>query len=408
MSQSKKLGTRQRPLNLSSARNPPRVALIVETSTTFGRRLLSGIAQYIRENGPWSVFFTDRAVNDSTPRWIATWKGDGIISRIASPEVRNNFLENRHIPVVDLNEQLADLGAPQISNDHLAIGRMAAQHLIDRGFEVFGFLGHRGHPWSDQRQSAFEELVNRNKGKCYAFESGRAADVSDLREGVWGTEIDLIADWVRSLPKPIGLMACNDFRALQLLSACQLANVAVPEQAAVIGVGADDVACELADPSLSSVTLNAWRMGYEAAALLDKMMKGHPAPRKEIRIPPLDVSVRRSTDTMAISDPVVANAVRFIRDHACNGINVETVLRHLGVSRTWLQMRFRETIQKSVHDVLIEARVERVQELLAETNLSLDQIAERCGFRYPEYMSSILKQRTGWSPARFRREFGKK
>ena len=406
MSQNKKPGTRQRSLRPSATRTPPRVALIVETSTTFGRRLLSGIAQYIRENGPWSVFFTDRAVNDSAPRWIATWKGDGIISRIASPEIRS-FLANGHIPVVDLNEQLADLGAPQISNDHFAIGRMAAQHLIDRGFEVFGFLGHRGHPWSDQRQSAFEELVNKSKGRCYVY-SGRDANVSDLREGVWETEIDLIADWVRGLPKPVGLMACNDFRALQLLSACQLANVAVPEQAAVIGVGADDVACELADPSLSSVTLNAWRMGYEAATLLDKMMKGHPAPRKELRIPPLDVSVRRSTDTMAISDPVVASAVRFIRDHACNGINVETVLRHLGVSRTWLQMRFRETIHKSVHDVLIEARMERVQELLAETTLSLDQVAERCGFRYPEYMSSILKQRTGWSPARFRREFGKK
>src|SRR4051794_35634197 len=119
MAQSKKPGTRQRSVHLSSVRNAPRVALIVETSTTFGRRLLSGVAQYIRENGPWSVFFTDRAVNDSAPRWIATWKGDGIISRIASPEIRQ-FLAHGQIPVVDLNEQLGDLGAPQISNDHLA------------------------------------------------------------------------------------------------------------------------------------------------------------------------------------------------------------------------------------------------------------------------------------------------
>jgi len=384
----------------------PRVALIVETSTLFGRRLLSGIAQYMRENGRWSVYFTDRAVNDSTPSWIAKWRGDGIISRIASPEIRG-VVANRRIPVVDLNEQLGGLGMPLISNDHAAIGRMAAQHLLDRGFQQFAYLGHAGHRWSDRRQKAFVEMVKDAGYPCVVY-AGKMDDVRALREGAWETELDRIADWAAGLPKPVGMMACNDFRALQLLSACRFADIAVPEQAAVIGVGADDVVCELSDPPLSSVMLNAWRMGYEAAALLDKLMQGQSAPREELLIPPLDVSARRSTDVTAIADVIVVKAIRFIREHACDGINVETVVQHLGVSRTSLQDHFRVAMNKSVHDVLIETKIARVKELLAETTLSIENIAERCGFRHSEYMSSIFKQRAGWTPASYRREYGKR
>jgi LacI family transcriptional regulator len=405
MPQTKKSNTRKNATRLVRSKQPLRVALIVETSTTFGRRLLSGIAQYMRESGPWSVFFTDRAVNDSIPPWIVNWQGDGIISRVASPDVRS-ALANSRIPVVDLNEQLGGLGVPLISNDHAAIGSMAARHLLDRGFRNFAYLGHAGHPWSDKRQASFAAAVKKLGHRCDIY-SDEAADVRSLREGTWETEIDRIASWASTLTKPVGLMACNDFRALQLLSACRLAGVAVPEEAAVIGVGADEVACELSNPPLSSITLNAWRMGYEAAALLDKLMKGKAVPRTELLIPPVDVSVRRSTDVTAIDDPVVAKAVRFIREHACDGINVETVLQHMGVSRTWLQARFRAVVQRSVHDILIETRMARVKELLAETAMPLEKIAERCGFQHTEYMSSTLKQRTGWTPAKYRREFGR-
>ena len=407
MSPGKKFNTKAKARSSAIKRGIlPRVALIVETSTLFGRRLLSGIAQYMRENGRWSVYFTDRAVNDSTPSWLANWRGDGIISRIASPEIRE-AVTTRRIPIVDLNEQLGSLGVPLISNDHAAVGRMAAQHLLDRGFQQFAFLGHAGHPWSDRRQSAFAKAVKSAGYPCIIY-ADKVNDMRALREGTWEMEVDLIAEWAASLPKPVGMMACHDFRALQLLSACKLADIAVPEQAAVIGVGADDIACELADPPLSSVMLNAWRMGYEAAALLDKLMRGESAPNRELLIAPLDVSARQSTDVTAIADPLVARAIRFMREHACRGINVETVVQQMGVSRTSLQDHFRRSMNKSIHDVLIETKVARVKELLAETTLPIEIVAERCGFRHPEYMSSILKQRSGWTPASYRREYGRK
>ena len=385
---------------------PPRVALVIETSTSFGRRLLCGIAAHIRENSPWSVFFGERGVFDPVPDWLKDWRGDGIITRTASPVIREVIAANR-IPAVDLNEQLAGLNVPMVTIDHAAVGREAAKHLLERGFTRFAYLGDVGQVWSDRRGDAFTQAVGDAGFHCDRF-CGTPEDLRSLRQGAWELQLDGIASWVGQLPKPVGIMACHDFRAVQLLAACRLADVAVPEEAAVIGVGADDVACELADPPLSSVVLNAWRMGYEAAALLDRLMRGGTSASTELRIPPIDVATRQSTDVTAIADPVVARAMRFIREQACTGINVEDVLAHVDMSRTALQDHFRQVLGKSIHDVLIEAKIARVRALLAETSLPIDTIAERTGFKYPEYMSSILKQRTGWTPARYRKEYGRK
>jgi len=390
--------------SLLTMTRPPRVALIVETSTSFGRRLLSGIAQYLRETRPWSVHFTDRSVNDATPPWIESWKGDGIITRIASPEIRD-AIRDKNIPIVDLNEQLGGMGIPQISNDHAAIGRMAADHLLTRGFQRFAFLGHSGHKWSDGRAKAFAEIVEAEGYSCNIY-ADRLVSVQGLKEGIWQTELDGIANWVESLDKPVGILACGDFRGVQLLTACRNAGVAVPEQAAVVAVGADDVACQFADPPMSSIMLNAWKMGYEAAALLDRQMQGHALPRAEMLIPPLDVVVRRSSDIRAISDPQVAKAVNFIRENARSGMNVETVLRRLNISRSTLQNRFRASLNQSIHDVLIEARLTAVKDMLTETRLPVAEISARCGFQYPEYMSAALKKHTGCSPAHYRQQYG--
>ncbi len=378
------------------------MALIVETSTSFGRRLLSGIAQYIRENVPWSVYFTDRAVNEAPPAWLNTWEGDGIISRVASPEIID-AVRNREIPIIDLNEQMRGLGVPLISNDHVSVGKLAAKHLLERGFQQFAFIGHSGYPWSDYRGDAFRRTVQAQGFGCEMYPD-RTKVPDYLRAAVWQNDLDSIAAWVKALPRPIGIMACTDFRALQLLSACHFANVAIPEEVAVVGVGSDEVVCELANPPLSSVSLNAWRMGYEAASLLDILMKGGTAPFDELLIPPLDITVRRSSDVTAVMDPLVATSVRFIREHVSSGINVEDVLAHVGISRTSLQKRFRVALKKSIHDVLMDARLARVKELLAETPLPIDVVAERSGFRHAEYMSSTFKERTGWTPGGYRRE----
>jgi LacI family transcriptional regulator len=363
-----------------------------------------GIAQYIRENRPWSIYFNERSAVEGSPSWIDSWQGDGIITRVATPEIRNTVI-HRSIPVVDLNEQLDGLGIPLISNDHAAVGRMAARHLLDRGFQRFAFVGFSGHKYSDGRRDAFIQTVESRSHTCEVYPD-QPVEVDLLHKGIWQIELDHLAGWVAALPKPIGIMACTDFRGVQLLNACRHANVAVPEQVAVVGVGADDISCGFADPPLSSVVLDAKRMGYEAASLLDRMMQGHLPSPTNMLIPPLDIFVRRSSDITAIANPLAAKALQFIRENARSGINVDTVLRHLGVSRTTLQNHFRATVRRPIHDVLTEARLACVKEMLVETPLSVADISGKCGFQHPEYMCAVLKKHTGWSPAQYRAQYG--
>lgn len=387
-------------------RRAPRVALLVETSQSFGRKLLRGIAGYVRENDPWSVFLTERAVCDGVPEWLKKWSGDGIISRINTPDVEQS-LARLDIPIIDLNEKLRGMGVPLISNDHYAVGQMAAGHLLMRGFVHFAYLGHNGLYWSDRRRDAFAQTVRDAGGDvklycCHGKGPQRFLDRS------WELEMESVVRWVQKLPRPVGIMTCDDFRGLQLLEACAIADVAVPQEVAVIGVGDDDVACELANPPLSSIQLNAYRMGYEAAAQLDRLMRGETPPEVELLIPPLDVATRQSTDIMAIDDPIVAKAMRFIHLHACDGINIDDVLRHTIVSRSTLQDRFRKTLNSSIHDVIVGIRIKRAKELLAETELPLSAIADRAGFAHVEYLSTAFKKLTGWTPLKYREEHGRK
>jgi len=391
---------------IATRSGPPHVALIVETSTSFGRRLLYGISEYLRENSPWTVYFTERSVYDPIPPWLTKWTGDGIISRVESPEIRE-VVAGTNVPVVDLNEQSRGLAVPLITTDHSAIGRMAAGQLLARGFTRFGYVGHPGLFWSDRRYQEFAKTVGGAGYECEEYR-GRVKGLSSLRRQSWEMEMSDVAGWVGRLPKPIGIMTCNDFRAVQLLAACRTADVAVPEEVAVLGVGGDDVACQLCNPPLSSVILNAQRMGYEAAALLDRLMRGEKPPDEELTIPPLDIVTRQSTDVTAIADPVVAQAMRFIREHACEGINVEDVVRYVLVSRSALQDHFRKALDRSIHDVIVGVRIARARELLAQTKLSLQDVAERAGFRHAEYMSNVFKEQTGWSPAKYRQEHGQK
>lgn len=388
----------------SRRHDPPHVALIVETSTSFGRRLLRGVAQYIREHSPWSVYFTERSARDPVPSWLKNWTGDGVISRALSPEVVQTVVDSG-IPVVDLNEQMRGLGVPMISTDHGAIGRMAAEHFIQRGFTRFAYVGHKGVFWSEGRYREFSRCIEEAGFHCEEYR-GKGKSIRALQQRSWELELENVARWVAGLPKPVAVLVGSDFRAVQFLAACRIVDVDVPEQVAVLGVGDDDVACELANPPLSSVNLNAQRMGYESAALLDRLLQGEDVGEHELVLPPLEIVTRQSTDVTAIADPIVAKAMRFIRVHACDGINVEDVLRHVLVSRTALQDHFREVFDRSIHDMIVEIRIARVRELLSQTTLSLQDIAERTGFKHSEYMSSVFKQRTEWTPGKYRREHG--
>jgi LacI family transcriptional regulator len=370
---------------------------MVETSLVYGRRLLRGIIRYLRSHEPWSVFFELRELGASPPDWLKDWRGDGIISRPTNPALAELF-RKRKIPVVNLNDVYSGLGLPLIESDNEAVGRLAAEHLLERGFRNFAFCGFSGHAWSEKRHQGF--LAGLGTRECAVYQSPWGGPNAHP----WEQEQGRIGQWLRGLPRPVGILACNDMRGQHVLDACQRVNLAVPEDVAVIGVDDDELLCELCDPPLSSVVPNPERVGYEAAALLDCLMAGEKPKREEWLIEPLGVTVRQSTDILAIDDAHVAAAVRYIREHACNGATVQDVLDHVPLSRTILERRFRQYLGRSPQAEIRAVQLKRVKQLLVETDLQLERIAELAGYEHPEYLSVVFKRETGQTPGHYRRQ----
>jgi LacI family transcriptional regulator len=377
----------------------PRVALIVEMSGVYGRQILEGITQYQRSHRPWSVFLEQRELRAPPPPWLLRRPWDGIICRSTTSALARAFLR-RSIPAVDLNDLHGGLGLPRIWSDMRAIGRVGAAHLLERGFRHFAFCGFSGETWSDGRRDGFCEAVGEAGFDCAVYQSpwhGRHVPA-------WDKDQQRLVAWLRSLSKPLGLMACNDVRGQQVLNACHMADVHVPEEIAVVGVDNEQVLCELCDPPMSSVEPNPERIGYEAAALLDRLMAGEKVSASEMLIPPLGVVARQSSDITRIDDPDVAAALTFIRQNACNGASVEQVVAHVAVSRSILERRFRKHVGHSPQTEIRQVQLKRVQQLLVETDLSLEAIARLAGYVHPEYMSVVFKRLIGATPGQYREQ----
>jgi LacI family transcriptional regulator len=386
----------------------PRVALLVESSRAYGRGLLHGIAEYIRLHGPWSVYMAERGLGDAPPSWLNGWEGDGVIARIENRRIAQAIAE-LGLPTVDLRGLLSDLGLPLIATDDVAVSGLAVEHFLERGFRSFAFCGFASADYSDNRSRAFADLVEEAGFTCHVYQpsrKGRGAAVGTmaLEQGGLTTEAE-VAQWIEALPKPVGLMACNDIRGQQVLNACRDVEIAVPEDVAVLGVDNDDVLCDLSYPTLSSVLPDTRRIGFEAAALLEAMIGGEPPPQAPLLIPPLGVVTRRSTDVLAIEDRHLARAVQFIREHACEGITVEDVLANIPLSRSVFERRFARLFGHSPKAEIVRARLDRIKRLLAETELPLKQIAARIGFEHPEYMNVVFKEQTGQTPGQYRAAF---
>ncbi|WP_165246736.1 AraC family transcriptional regulator [Paludisphaera soli] len=381
---------------------PPHVAVLVETSMAYGREMLHGVAEYLRENEPWTIFFEHRSLQDPAPPWLASWRGDGIITRL-SPQLSEAVLKTG-VPTVDVDDQAPRSHLPNVQSDHEAIGAMALEHLKERGFERFAFVGHPRFEWSNRRRDGFFAAARAAGFACEEYRSASPVTWGH-QQASWESETDGLARWLSGRARPLGVMACNDFVGVQTLDACRRAGLAVPDDAAVVGVDNDVLACELAHPPLSSVIPGCRRIGYEAAALLDALMRRGGPSRERADVPPIGVAVRRSTDvSQAIGDPLVARALRFIREHARDNLRVEDVSAHVDASRSVLQRRFRQALDRTVHETIAESRVQLAKRLLVETDLPLPDVASRSGFSHAEYLSVAFRRAVGSTPGAYRRE----
>jgi LacI family transcriptional regulator len=373
----------------------PRVALDVETSLNYGRQILDGVSRYIRANRPWSIYLEQHELGSDLPGLLKRWSGDGVITRQATPESAR-LLRRKRLAAIDLGDIHAHSGLFRIGSAHGAIGRMAATHLLERGFHHFAICGFSGERWSERRREGFAAEVGHAGFDCATYESPRAG----LK--VWKQDQTELVDWLLSLPKPVGVFATNDLRGQHVLDACSRANIAVPEQAAVVGVDNDELLCGLCNPPLSSVIPNPELIGYEAAAWLDRLMSGEKPDVLEVEVPPKGVAVRQSSDVFAVTDQTIASALRFIRERACDGVTVQQVVDHLDISRSWLERNFRKLLNRSPQAEIRNVQLKRCKELLRTTTLSLEKIARLTGFEHPEYLNVVFKREVGETPGRFR------
>jgi len=392
--------------NRRSARNPaaarrarPQVALLVETSKTYGRGLLHGVARYVRTHEPWSLFIDERALDEPLPWWLRRWQGDGILLR-SSNEATTEAVKRLGVPVVYLGES-EGTGLPMLHSSDHAIVHAAIEHLHERGFRRFAYIGLRGKPWSDQRRDLYRDRLRDLECPCDVFQfTPRAGQYSS-----WPSQEAQLTDWLRGLVKPVAVLVCYDVMGVRVLEACREAGIAVPEQAAVLSVDNDALLCELADPPLTSVAHDLVRIGYQAAELLDRLMAGEMLTGEAtIQLAPAGVVARQSTDVLAIDDALVADAARFIRRHACQGIKVYDVLHATGLTRPALNRRFHRCLGRSAKQEILRVQINRCRQLLAETDYTLERIAELTGFRHPEYMSVAFKRVTGQTPGAYRHQ----
>jgi LacI family transcriptional regulator len=376
----------------------PHVALMIETAGAYGRNLLEGITRYLRMHRPWSIFLERRELDSVEPRWLESWQGDGILTRWSSDEVVAAFGQC-DAAIVDLSGRRGLFGPPRIHCDDLAIGRLAAEHLMERGLRTFGFCGFEGELWASRRRDGFRAALRRAGFGCAVYESSWPGLGGKLARD----HHEQIAEWLVSLVRPVGVLAGNDMRGFEVLDACRSAGLTVPDEVAVIGVDDDTLLCQLCDAPLSSVIPNTQHIGYEAAALLDLLMEGGRPGFKERRIAPLGVATRMSTDVMAVEDTAFAFARRFIHEHACHGITVDDVLQGVPLSRMTLERRFRKYLGHSPHAEIRAVQLGRAKQLLAETSHAIHRIAQLVGFEYPEYFNVVFKREVGLSPGEYRR-----
>ena len=369
------------------------VALVVETSNAYARELLVGVHRYLLERPGWSIYLGEHSRQDRDLSWLEGWQGDGVLARIENEETAIQ-VRRLGLPVVDLSAARLAPEFPCVETDADGSARLALKHFRGRGVRHFAFCGDSRFGWSVKRQAGFARHAEAH-GDYHEFELRKSSTAGDNRRS--------LVEWLVSLPKPVGILACYDIAGQEVLEACKIAHLPVPDSVLLVGVDNDDLLCMLTSPPMSSIQPDATRTGYLAAQLLDEMMDGRRLPGEMHLIPPLRIVTRRSSDVFSIDDPVVVAALRYIREHARTAVDVAAVASKVGLSRRALDYRFVSLLDRTVHDEIVRVRLEAVAELLLQTDWTLPRIAEHLAFPHSEYMGVAFRRFFGIPPGAYRR-----
>jgi LacI family transcriptional regulator len=372
-----------------------RIILLLETSRAFGRQLIIGIARYSRLNGPWSFYKEPIDLKSSIPH-LTTWKPDGIIMRDSL--ITEELLKLKVPTILAIHSSLYPKDLPVIKTDSFSIAKMASDHLIEKGLKNFAFCGFNDYDWSKERGSYFSRFNSEAGYKTHTYMQPKRIKKND-----WENEQRHVSTWMKSLPKPIGIFACNDDRGQHILEVCKMIHLKVPEDVAVIGVDNDPMVCGISDPPLTSIALNVESAGYEAAKLMDIMITNKKISGKQIMVSPTHIVERQSSDILAVNDPEVAQAIYYIKKNAKNKILVKDVVKTTHLSRRTLERRFKQTIRRSIYSEIKRVRIELISKMLIETDLPISHIASFFNFTDVEHISRYFKIEKGVGLREFRK-----
>jgi LacI family transcriptional regulator len=373
------------------------IGIALELHYEYARAVMRGIISYARPARPWIFHMLE-----NNPEKFAGNRIDhlhGVIGTLVHKEVTDT-LHAKNIYTVNISNRHANPGVTRVGTDDRGIGQIAARHFLDRGFTNFAFIDTLNMHLSKEREEGFAAELAKKK-LAYNSLTRWMAD----RQMTAPITYEVISDWLKSLPRPLALFAASDSVAWPVLEVCRELDFPVPESIAIVGVDNDPMICLLASPSLSSVAVPAERIGYEAATLLDRMLAGEQPPKDPILIPAKEIVSRQSTDVLAIPDAELAAAVRYIRHNAGNRIGVRDVVRATQVARRSLERKFRTVLGRSPLEEIRRARLDRVREMLVNTDLPMPAIAERAGFDSAVRLTTVFREETGLTPTGFRRQF---
>ena len=379
------------------------VAIIIEPARPYDRRIIRGVAAFVEEHHKeWSLYVEEDPIARLPD--LKAWGGDGILADFDDRRIADAVYK-ANVPVVGVGGGYGfyreQSQIPYVRTDNQAIAELAARHLLDLGFQRFAFCSEPANKingWARERAVAFRDVIEQHGYACETFVGRHTA----ARQ--WHQMQEGLQSWLRTLQPPVGVMACYDGRARQLLQACREVNLRVPEDVAVVGVDNDDVMCELTRPPLSSIEQGTRKIGYEAAALLDLMMEGMEPSMLVTTVAPEGLVLRQSTDVLAVDDNEVSTALQFIRQHACDPISVQDVLDHVQLSRSTLEGRFREIFSRTIHAEIRRVQLDVSRRLLTTTAMPIKEIVKRAGFSSVQYFTAMLRRATGKTPGQIRKE----
>jgi LacI family transcriptional regulator len=375
------------------------IALLIETSRFYGRSILRGIAKYSHMCQPLAFYSETSGRTKISFNELKDWEIDGIIAR---DEKLSKKILSLNLPLVVYVSRMEPKDYEyRITADNIQVGKKAAEHFIEKKFVNFGYCGFSDVWYSKKRCEGFASKLAE-----YGHEISVYEKTQSVIKRSWAKELSRLSDWLCSLPKPVAIFSCIDERSRHVSEACKRARLKVPDEIAILGVDNDPYVCDLSDPPLSSIAMNAVKAGFDAAEMLIRLINGEKPENKNITVLPMYVQTRRSSDVLAVKDTEVLKAISYIRQNAGRPIQVEEIASKVALSRRTLEMRFFQIMGETLHEEIKKARVEKISEMLLNTNVPIQQIAYSLGFNSANNLARYYKQVKGMTCRAFREQYG--